>query len=254
MSERIIRKIGRGHFYLLAFVVGFVLFFLLQVAVMYLGVGIISYKNPNFLKEFQVAVNDYKKMTDQMWGVQNLSQFIGSIILAILMIIIFARNLSQDFQRFKSEWKSTIPMIFLGFIIIYLVNIAFVLIYKLLGVTGTSQNQELILAALDSSTGVFMLLSVMLLAPFVEEILFRKALYGAVQDKFKLRPLIAILISAVIFSALHAVDLFFFQYLPMALVLCTTYSLSKNNILVPIGIHFLNNSTILIYFFMTVFL
>ena len=95
-----------------------------------------------------------------------------------------------------------------------------------------------------------MLLSVMLLALFVEEILFRKILYGVVQDS-QLRPLIAIVISAVIFAALHAVDLFFFNICRWS-VLCTSYSLSKNNILVPIGIHFLNNSTILIYFFMTV--
>lgn len=252
MSERIIKKIGRGNFYLLAFVVGFILFFLLQILVMYFGIWFITAKNPNFPREFQVALNDFQKMTDQMWGIQNLSQFIGSIILAIIMIIVFAKSLGQDFQRFKSEWKSTVPMIFLGFVIIYLVNWALELIYRLFGISGTSQNQDLILKALDSSTGVFMLLSVMLLAPFVEEILFRKILYGVVQDKFKLRPLIAIVISAVIFAALHAVDLFFFQYLPMALVLCTSYSLSKNNILVPIGIHFLNNSTILIYFFMTV--
>ncbi|HHZ11339.1 MAG TPA: hypothetical protein GYA05_01355, partial [Acholeplasmataceae bacterium] len=43
-------------------------------------------------------------------------------------------------------------------------------------------------------------------------------------------------------------DIFFFQYLPMALVLCIAYSISKNNIFVPMGIHFLNNATIIIYF------
>jgi membrane protease YdiL (CAAX protease family) len=119
-------------------------------------------------------------------------------------------------------------------------------------VPGDATNQKLIESAVESSTGIFMVLSVFLLAPFVEEMLFRKFLYGIFEDKLRLRPLFAILISAILFAAMHAVDIFFFRYLPLALVLCIAYSLSKNNIFVPMGIHFLNNSTIIIFFIKTV--
>jgi hypothetical protein len=253
MSERIIRKIGKGNFYLLAFIVGFVLFYLFQVLLMYAGIGIAESKHPGFLLDFEAAISQGYEMTDLMWAVQNLSQFIGEILLAILMLIFLWKDLVKNWSNFKKELKSNLLTILFGFIIIYLLNIAMVMIYDLFGITGTSENQEMILNSLQSSTGIFMILTVMLLAPFVEEILFRKLLYGVVEEKFRLKPIIAVLISAIIFSALHAVDIFFFQYITMALVLCGTYALSKNNIFVPMGIHFLNNSTVIFYFCITVF-
>lgn len=125
-------------------------------------------------------------------------------------------------------------------------------IYTYFGVGGTSANQESIVMALDSSSAVFMYLSVVLLAPLVEELLFRKVLYGMVEETFKMPKIVSIIGSALIFASLHAVDVFFFQYFFMALVLCSSYSLFRNNILIPMGIHFLNNATILAYIFISI--
>lgn len=247
-----------GNFYLLAFLIGFALFILLQNIVMIVAMGIMENKYPGFIQDFQAAVSDMKNMptlmTDRMWAVQNLSQFIGNFLLAIIMIVFLRKSFAWDWKRFKSEWKSNVLTIIFGFVIIYVLNIIMVMIYNLLQIPGDSTNQQIIEAAINSNTGIYMFLSVLLLAPFIEEIIFRKLLFGTVEEKFRLRPIFAILISGVIFAGMHATDIFFFQYFPMALVLCVTYALSKNNIFVAIGIHFLNNSTIIYYFIKTVLL
>jgi len=59
--------------------------------------------------------------------------------------------------------------------------------------------------------------------------------------------IVVIILSACVFAALHATDIFFFQYLFLALVLTCSYALFKNNIIISIGIHFLNNAMILLY-------
>ncbi|MDD4000135.1 MAG: CPBP family intramembrane metalloprotease [Bacilli bacterium] len=252
MSEKLARKMGKGNYYLLVFVVAFILFYVLQLGFMVLGIAYTEIQNPGFASGFQVAVLEGKPLTDLMWAIQNISQFAGEFILAIIMIIFLRKDLANSWLEFKSNWKSNLLTIIFGFVIIYLLNYAMVLIYDLLGVSGTSENQETIISSLESSTAILMVLTVMLLAPFVEEILFRKLLYGVIEVKFRLKPIFAVIISAIIFSALHAVDIFFFQYFTMALVLCTTYALSKNNIYVPIGIHFLNNASIAFYFIIMV--
>lgn len=249
MSERLIRKVGKGNFYLMAFLGAFALFILLQAFVMRILLFYFEGQQPGFIKDFYEAVaNTSRMMTDEMWAVQNLSQFIGTTVLAVLLVVFLGGSLAADWRRFKEEWKSNVPTIIFGIVIIYALNIAITMIYNLFQVPGDADNQRMIEAAVGSETGIFMVLSVFLIAPFVEEVLFRKLLFGTVEDKLHFKPVFAILISAVFFAGMHATDIFFFQYLPMALVLCIAYSISKNNIFVPMGIHFLNNAMIIIYF------
>ena len=249
MSEKIIKRIGPGNFYLLSFVIGSALFYLLQILIMSGLVKYFAKDNPVFLESFRAALIDNSLMTEQMWAVQNLSQFSGELILTIIIIVFLGRELIKHFQKFRLEWKANLSMIISGFFIIFLANYALNILYDIIGIEVMAENQELIEASLKSSSGFYMLIVVFLFAPFVEEILFRKLLYGVVEEKFNLKPIYAVIISAVLFAAMHALDIFFFQYLAMALVLCATYALSKNNILVPMGIHFLNNSTVLIFYY-----
>ena len=125
-------------------------------------------------------------------------------------------------------------------------------LFEYFEIAGSSDNQSLIEFALASNTKALMYIAVVLFAPFVEDLIFRKTLIGVIEDKFKWPRLLGVFISAAIFSALHAIDIFFVQYFVMALIITFSYYLSKNNIFVPIGIHFLNNSLILLYIFMNI--
>lgn len=247
MSERIIKRIGRGNFYLLAFVIAFAMFYFLQVIVMFVAVGYLNYRNPGFMQSFQMALEDSSLMTNAMWAVLNASQFIGEFFLAALIVVFLWKAIAEDFKLFLKEWKSNLLTIIFSVLIIVLSSFAMQEIYNLFGISGDSENQQMIESALRSDTSILMLLTVLLLAPFVEEVLFRKFLYGVVEEKIHLKPIFSIIISALFFSALHSLDIFYFQYLPLALVLCVSYTLSKNNIMVPIFIHLINNSAVLLY-------
>ncbi|NLD26178.1 MAG: CPBP family intramembrane metalloprotease [Acholeplasmataceae bacterium] len=247
MSERLIKKMGLGNFYLLAFIIAFALFYFLQLILMFFAIGVLNYKNPGFFQSFQAALNNMSLMTDTMWAVQNVSQFAGELILAVLIVAFFWKAIAEDFKLFIKDWKSNLLTVLFSLVIIVLSSLAMQELYNLFGISGSSENQEMIESALESNTSILMLLTVLLLAPFIEEILFRKLLFGVVEEKIHLKPIFAIIISALFFSALHALDIFYFQYLPLALVLCVSYYLSKNNIFVPMLIHLINNSTVLLY-------
>ena len=92
-----------------------------------------------------------------------------------------------------------------------------------------------------SKLGFLMLISTVLLAPFIEEIIFRKFLFGLFEKTFRFPIYIATILSAVIFGLIHDYTIFFFMYFPLALVLSLSYSLYKNNIFMPMGVHLLNN-------------
>ena len=253
-EKRISKHMTNGVFYLVAFLVGFVLFYLLRVVVQLVLMGYYEAKIPGFLNDFQSFVNkeQYDLFSNQMWSVMNISQFLGTLILGIIMFVFLGKNIVRDLKRFKEHAGENVIAIIFGFIFILIGQNLMTKLYTYLGIEGTSGNQESILMALNSSTSVFMYLSVVILAPVVEELLFRKVLYGMVEETFKMPKIVSIIASALVFAALHAVDVFFFQYFFMALVLCSSYSLFRNNIIVPIGIHFLNNATILAYIFISI--
>lgn len=253
-EKRISKHMSNGVFYLVAFLVGFVLFYLLRIIVQMILMGYYEAKMPGFLNEFQTFTNleQYDNFSNQMWSVLNVSQFLGTLILGIIMFVFLGKSFIRDLKRFREHAGENIIAIIFGFIFIIVGQNLMSKLYTYFGVGGTSANQESIVMALDSNSAVFMYLSVVILAPIVEELLFRKLLYGMVEETFKMPKIVSIIGSALIFASLHAVDVFFFQYFFMALVLCSSYSLFRNNIIIPMGIHFLNNATILAYIFISI--
>lgn len=255
MENQIYKKLSNGNFYVIAFLVGIVLFYLLSVLAMFAGIMGMEFRSPGFFQSFMDAYlnGNMGVNADLYYGILNVSQMVGELILAGLFVFILKNEFKKDALRFKTEWKSLLGTIVVGFIILLGLSYVLSIIYTVFGIEGTSENQELIETLLNGDYRFFMYLTTLLLAPFVEEILFRKLLFGVIEDKFRWKPIFAILISAVIFASIHGVDVFVFQYLGMALVLCASYSFSKNNIFVPMGIHFLNNLlSVLIYVFYTV--
>lgn len=250
MDNRYIKKLKNGDFYLLAFLVAFVLMFLLNIVIKSVVSGIYEISNPGFTASMNnLIVNGlYDKFTERNWNVLNISQFVSQLILLIIMLIFLGKSIINNFEDFKKDWKYNILLIVLGFALLTIISAQLNLFYISLGITGSPENQDLLEYSMGASSGILMILSVAILAPLVEELLFRKLLYGVVEEKFKLSKIFAVLVSAVIFAALHAVDIFFFQYFVMAIFLCGSYVLSKNNIVVPIGIHFLNNLLAVIVF------
>lgn len=247
---RVMKGISNRNFYIIGFLVSFVLFYLLRVVFQF---GLLFYfesKTPGFANDFANLSNQENGIslfTNEMWSVLNLSQFFGTLVLTIGLIPFLKRPLIKGYNQFKKNIWNNIGAIIIGFLFVMLVQSIIGLIFNYFNIEGTSENQDSIVKALSSSTRIFILLSVVVIAPIVEELLFRQLLHGLLQESFKLPRIITVFISAALFASLHATDIFFIQYFSMALILSGSYALFKENIFIPIGIHFLNNALVLVY-------
>jgi membrane protease YdiL (CAAX protease family) len=102
-----------------------------------------------------------------------------------------------------------------------------------------------------------MIIFITVLAPIVEEIVFRKGVYGIVgkisqnflnnrdmdpKKSHLIANIIAIAISSLIFGAIHAVDVYILIYAGLGVALGTVYYMSNKNVFAAICVHILYNS------------
>lgn len=251
--EPIYKKISNENFYLLAFVVGMVLFIGFQLVFMLVAAFVVEFQQPGFFEDFflNYLEGNTLDLTQTNVAILNVSQMIGELLLAGLFIAILGKELKKDWVRAidKSQIGRNLAIIALGFVSILFVTYGLNIVYEFFQIEGTSDNQELIEAVLKFDSRIFMIITTILLAPFVEEILFRKFLFGILEVKLHLKPIWAVILSAAIFAGIHSIDLFFFQYFALALILSISYAASKNNIFVSMGLHFVNNAMTIIAFF-----
>lgn len=187
------------------------------------------------------------KTDDLNITVQIFAQVIAEIPIAILLIY-FTRNIFKfDFAKFKERKLNTALIVIVGFVAIFFANIIVNLVYSKLGIDTTSANEQAIGEMLSNKYYPVILIGIVFFAPLIEEFIFRKFLFGVIEERLNWKPIFSILISASLFSLIHLLAgggiewQFFFMYFPMALILSLSYYYSNNNILVPITIHFINN-------------
>jgi len=252
--EPLHKKLSNPNFYLIAFLVSFVLFNTLPIVFMISSSLVVEFQQPGFFIGFLRIISglDDAAYTPTIVAVLNISQMLGEILLAGLFVAVLWKVLVHDAKlAFKKEnIGRNLLIILLGWVAIIVSSVVLELLYERLGIEGTANNQEIIETFLSYDSKIFMIITVIILAPFVEEILFRKLLFGALEEKFHLSRLWAVIISAVLFAAVHGIDIFFFQYLALALVISGAYALSNNNVVVSIGLHFVNNTLSIILFFL----
>lgn len=172
-------------------------------------------------------------------------QFFSYIPLLIVIIIFLRKECVEDFISFKKNIKKNLLWVLIGIGFMYASIIIINVIYNIIGITGESNNESIIGLLLDSPGVVLMVISVVLLAPITEEIIFRKLLFGTAEITFKFHPVVAIIFSCLVFSFIHVTDLeslkYIFQYIALALPICVVYHYSGNNIYVTIIMHIINN-------------
>jgi hypothetical protein len=171
--------------------------------------------------------------------------FLSVFIAGSLFLFIDKTNFKKDWVTFKKSIRNNIVFIIIGYV---LVNIALYVskyIFGLLGIEGTSANESTI-AGMFSTNPINLILLFLLLCvftPIVEEIIFRKVVYNFFSPK--LGNVVAILASGLIFGLMHVVAFSdYIQSIPyifMGFVFGFIYYVSKKNIYVTIGLHFVNN-------------
>ncbi|EUJ43210.1 CPBP family intramembrane glutamic endopeptidase [Paenilisteria rocourtiae] len=124
----------------------------------------------------------------------------------------------------------------LGFIALLFGQSISVFIMGLFGITGVSPNTEM-LGELARSVPL-MIVFTSILAPILEEIIFRKIIYGGLASRMNIH--VAAVISSVFFGLMHMDLTFLLVYVVIGLMLCYIYTKTKR-IAVPIVAHMLMN-------------
>lgn len=171
--------------------------------------------------------------------------FLQVFVVAMAFIFINRLGYIADFKSFWKEKKKYFIQIFAGVVLIYTVMIVANIILTILGVTGTSENEQTIQSMFNSDMTNIVLLffTLVILTPIVEELVFRKALFGLVEPKFG--SIAAVISSGLIFGLMHVLAYGDFiqsiPYIGMGIVFGYMYHYSGKNIIVTMTMHAINN-------------
>lgn len=211
-------------------IISFVLFFNISLVITYIFklVGI-NYSDFNYI--------DYAC----------LNTFI-ELIMFVVVLLFYKKYLKKDLVLFKLNKKDYIKKIISYFLIFLVVKYGVALFSSLLLVMlgsdlVTSENQESVVT-LAKTLPFMMMISTSLLAPFVEEGIFRLGIRKVINNKY-----LFILVSGLIFGFMHIfpteLPLYValiesLNYVTMGLLLAYIYN-ETDNIYVVVIIHALNN-------------
>ncbi len=172
----------------------------------------------------------------------NLAQV---LILAIAYLFIDRRNFKKSALAFRKSPGTYLGKMAIGFGIVYAALIISGMLLTILGQDTGSQNETTIASLFSSNITDLVLLFLLLVVftPIVEELVFRRVLFGFIERW--LGPVAAILSSGIVFGLMHVIGFGdYIQAIPyvlMGIAFGFIYSNSSKNIYVAIGVHAINN-------------
>lgn len=171
------------------------------------------------------------------------SLFISNLLAAIVFYFLIFRK-KAFFQVFKGKPASlgnTVLWGFIGFFLALLGQMVAGMIEMSLGVEPGSENTALLSDIAKVSP--IIIISMVIFAPILEEMIFRRVLFGGLYQKTNF--IIAALVSALIFAAVHGELQHTLIYMAPALVFSFIYYKTKR-LLAPILGHLLMNGFVVI--------
>ncbi len=167
------------------------------------------------------------------------------VILIILAIVWYRNYLLSDIKKFKENWKKFLTIIIVAIILGTIVDT----IINLLITIPESANQELV-EDMFSHFPIVESISIVLFAPFIEEIIFRHILIGKLSSVIGIN--FAATLSCVLFAFIHSFfSITIISYLPVSICLTIVYLKTNKNVVASMVFHLLWNS---IAFLMMIFL
>ena len=236
-NHLIFKKIKDGTSYLILFL----------ASLLFIELGISLFVIPLRVLKNRIPFNSVYAINNVLSLSSIVVQVIAYIFFICAVCVICNKVLVTEFNNFKLKLGRNIGLIFAFGVGIYVVDVIVGYIYAKLGETGTSMNQLMIYGALSSPVKWPTILLVVILAPIVEELIYRKFMIGTLHQKLKLPLWGAGLLSAAIFALIHvssSIDqlIYFPQYFALAFVLVAAYIYSGQNIYFSIGVHIFNNT------------
>ena len=134
----------------------------------------------------------------------------------------------------------------------YVVRVVLTMLLALVVPLQQTDNQANIESLLNSTSIVLMLILTCVVAPIVEELVFREAIIGAFKDK--VNPWILTVISIFFFVLLHSLSnsggidwSAALMYLPLTIPLVGMYRYYEDNVAASMLMHFVSNSVAMIF-------
>lgn len=167
---------------------------------------------------------------------------LGFILGLVVILLILKPEMKPNQVRGASTIGETIMWSILGvFMALISQYIAGLIEIYVFGIKTSSENTQ-VLMSITRSIPLFMILTA-LIAPILEEIVFRKIIFGAIYKRTNF--FIAGLISALIFGFIHGEPKHILVYASMGFVFAFLYVKTKR-IIVPIIAHMAMNSLVVI--------
>lgn len=181
--------------------------------------------------------------------ITSFSNLLISLLLIGFLVYFMKDIIIKDFKAFIANIKKNLSLIVSLFLIMLMVSLAINFIISILTEGEIAQNQGIIELMFKSNYKYLILVYVVIFAPFIEELVFRKALYDFVLKKKNY--VWAIIISGLVFGLIHmSLDFTDFSYITillaipyivLGLFIGYSYHKGKRNIFIPMGVHLLQN-------------
>ena len=221
---------------------------ILLFTILFLGMSVFSYI-PIFV--FNLNVEAFSPKLKVLY---QLSCDIGFMI---IVYFIYHKDLNKNFKdyfkNFDDNLKTSLKYYICGYIVMIVSNIIIGLFFA----EANAGNETAVRSLIDSYP-LYMLFSVAIYAPFIEEIIFRKCIYDIVYStkETKYHKYIYIIISGLIFASMHvigitekAIDfLYIIPYLGLGIAFAALYYKTKN-IFSTIIMHSMHNTLAFLMYF-----
>lgn len=207
------------------------------------------------IESIQADEELYNQIIDK---ISPMVQFLVYVIAIAGVIIISSKIIISDLKTFRGK---LFAMGAVGCALLYAANIVSNLIMILLGVNDNSANQDAIESMMQPGLPIILtFITTVILAPILEELVFRKSIFNL----FPKKPYLALVVSSLCFGFMHVIstvitiipslltgnatylkfitELFYgIVYSLMGYALGYTYLKSNKNIIGPIFAHMLSN-------------
>lgn len=201
-----------------------------------------------------ISTVDINKLTEIESKLYVFCNSFGNFFMYLLLFIVicfYMRNyLIEDAKKIKQNYKKylwLIPLtIILGYLITYLIDLLILNISN-----NSSVNQNSIEILIKNGGAIMMFFAVVVFAPMVEELIYRKAIFEFLNKK---HIVISYIVSIIIFMLPHMLTTFMedgynsldklllcIPYLSSGLILCGIYHVNDKNIYASWLFHLINN-------------
>jgi len=180
---------------------------------------------------------------------ESLVNFLTYLALIPAIFYLLKVEFTQDYLEFKLIKNEWFLIIMVGYLYLILGNVLSMYASEFIGtligiVPSEAVNQMTIIRSLEGPGAIFMFLSAVIMGPIIEELIFRKSIFGLIKNNT-----LALIVSAVIFGSIHLIGeasilsalVNGISYYVMGFIFGYIYLKNNKNIMAPIAIHILSN-------------